>query len=50
MPSREVFSNSKVAADPIKVPFACAQVTLSKLDFIELKAQTKQWRTQWQRT
>ena len=41
---------TEVAPDPIKVPFAYAQVTLNKVDYIELKAQAKQWRTQWQRT
>ena len=50
MSSHDVSSNSEIAPDPIKVPFAYAQVTLSKLDYIELKAQAKQWRTQWQCT
>ncbi len=34
----------------MKAPFAYAHVTLPKVDYIELKAQAKQWRTQWQRT
>ncbi|MCL6270305.1 hypothetical protein M3P05_10275 [Sansalvadorimonas sp. 2012CJ34-2] len=41
---------SEVAPDPVKIPFAYAQVILSKVDYIELKAQAKQWRIQWQRT
>lgn len=36
-------SNTEVAPDPIKAPFAYAQVTLSKVDYIELKAQARQW-------
>ena len=43
-------TNATVVPDPVKAPFAYAKVTLSKADFIELKAQAKQWRTQWQRT
>jgi transposase len=37
-------------ADLVKTPFAYAQVTLSKMEYIELKAQAKQWRSQWLRT
>ena len=50
MLSSDISTHAEVAPDPIKVPFAYAKVTLSKTDFIELKAQAKQWRIQWQRT
>ena len=50
MLSHEVSSSLKVAPDLIKAPFAYAQVTLNKRDYIEPKAQSKQWRTQWQHT
>ncbi|MTI13737.1 hypothetical protein [Sansalvadorimonas verongulae] len=50
MLTSEFFLDTEDAPDPIKVPFAYAQVTLSKANYIELKAQAKQWRIQWQRT
>ncbi len=50
MLSSESSPHTRVAPDPMKAPFAYAQVTLPKADYIELKAQAKQWRTQWQRT
>ena len=36
-------------ADIVKTPFAYARVTLSKMEYIELKAQANQWHSQWLR-
>ena len=36
-------------ADLVKTPFAYVQVTLSKMEYIKLKAQAKQWHSQWLR-
>lgn len=43
-------SDTELPPGSFKAPFAYALVTLSKADYIELKAQAKQWRSQWQRT
>ncbi len=50
MISSESSPHTRAAPDPMKAPFAYAQITLPKADYIELMAQDKQWRTQWQRT
>ena len=50
MLSHDCSTYAGTAPDPIKAPFAYAKVILSKADYIELKTQAKQWRTQWQRT
>ncbi|MCW7553708.1 hypothetical protein NX722_13930 [Endozoicomonas gorgoniicola] len=34
----------------MKTPFAYARATLSKMEYIELKAQSNQWHSQWLRT
>ena len=36
-------------ADIVKTPFAYARVTLSKMEYIELKSQVNQWHSQWLR-